>query len=101
MQVLHEILVVINIHNGKKMAEILIYTTKTCPYCVKAKMLFKKKDAKYKEIDASDDKIREDMIQKSSGKRTVPQIFINGKHIGGCDDLYALESKGELDNLLK
>ena len=82
------------------MPEILIYTTKTCPYCVKAKMLLQKKQAAYQEIDASDDKTRDDMIQKSGGKRTVPQIFINGKHVGGCDDLYALDSKGELDKLL-
>ncbi len=82
------------------MSEILIYTTNTCPYCVKAKMLFAKKNVEYKEIDASDDKVREDMIVKAGGKRTVPQIFIDGKHIGGCDDLYALDSKGELDGLL-
>lgn len=83
------------------MSEVIIYTTQTCPYCVKAKMLLKKKGIKYKEIDASDDAIREDMIKKSAGKRTVPQIFIGEKHIGGCDDLYALDSKGELDTLLK
>jgi glutaredoxin 3 len=82
------------------MAKITIYTTKTCPYCVKAKMLLAKKKAEYQEIDASDDKIRDEMIVKASGKRTVPQIFIDDKHIGGCDDLYALESKGELDKLL-
>ena len=82
------------------MAQVIIYTTKTCPYCVKAKMLLQKKDAKYQEIDASSDKIREELIQKSGGKRTVPQIFINDKHIGGCDDLYALDSNGELDKLL-
>ena len=64
-------------------------------------MLLQKKGAEYKEIDASDEKVRDDMIQKAGGKRTVPQIFIGGKHIGGCDDLYALESKGELDKLLK
>ena len=83
------------------MAQITIYTTHTCPYCVKAKMLFAKKNVTYTEIDASDDKVRDDMIVKAGGKRTVPQIFIDGKHIGGCDDLYALESKGELDGLLK
>lgn len=82
------------------MPEITIYTTQTCPYCVKAKMLFKKKNVEYKEIDASDDKVREDMIVKARGKRTVPQIFINGQHVGGCDDLYALDAKGELDKLL-
>ncbi len=63
-------------------------------------MLLQKKKAGYQEIDASDEKIREDMIKKSGGKRTVPQIFINGTHVGGSDDLYALESNGELDKLL-
>ena len=82
------------------MAKIIIYTTKTCPYCVKAKMLLQKKNVQYQEIDASDEQVREDMIKKSGGKRTVPQIFINGKHVGGCDDLYAIEAKGELDKLL-
>lgn len=83
------------------MAEVIIYTTKTCPYCVKAKMLLEKKRAKYQEIDASDDKVRADMVEKAGGMRTVPQIFIGGKHIGGCDDLYALDGKGGLDALLK
>jgi len=82
------------------MPEIIIYTTKVCPYCVKAKMLLQKKGAKYQEIDVSDDKLREAMIVKAGGKRTVPQIFIGEKHVGGCDDLYALDGKGELDGLL-
>jgi glutaredoxin 3 len=82
------------------MPEITIYTTKVCPYCVRAKMLLQKKGVTYQEIDASDDKVREAMIVKAGGKRTVPQIFIGGKHIGGCDDLYALDGKGELDKLL-
>lgn len=82
------------------MAEVVIYTTHTCPYCVKAKMLLTKKNVAYTEIDASDDKVREDMIVKAGGRRTVPQIFIGSTHVGGCDDLYALESKGELDGLL-
>jgi glutaredoxin 3 len=82
------------------MPDIIIYTTKTCPYCVKAKMLFQKKNLVYKEVDVSEDKAREDMILKAGGKRSVPQIFINGTHIGGCDDLYALDSKGELAKLL-
>ena len=82
------------------MANIVIYTTQTCPYCVKAKMLLQKKGADYEEIDATDPEIRDDMIQKAGGMRTVPQIFIGGKHIGGSDDLYALDSKGKLDELL-
>jgi glutaredoxin 3 len=83
------------------MPPITIYTTKVCPYCVRAKDLLKKKGASYNEIDATDPYVRETMIQKAGGKRTVPQIFIGDKHIGGCDDLYALDSKGELDALLK
>ena len=82
------------------MPSVIIYTTKTCPYCVKAKMLFAKKNISYQEIDASDDKIREELNQKSGGQRTVPQIFINDQHIGGCDALYALDGKSELDKLL-
>lgn len=83
--------------------EIIMYTTPVCPYCVRAKALFKRKGIEHiTEIDVSRDAaIREDMIQKAGGKRTVPQIFIGGKHIGGCDDLYALDSAGKLDELLK
>lgn len=82
------------------MAEVIIYTTQVCPYCVKAKMLLKKKNATYQEIDASDDKVREELLKKSGGRRTVPQVFINGTHVGGCDDLYELDAKGELDKML-
>lgn len=83
------------------MQEVIIYTTKTCPYCVKAKMLLTKKNAKYKEIDVSNSKDREDMMSKTNNAKTVPQIFIGSKHVGGCDDLYQLESDGKLDNMLK
>ena len=83
------------------MAEIIIYTTTYCPYCTRAKALLDKKRVKYTEINVIDDEEkRKEMIEKS-GRTTVPQIFINGKHIGGYDDLYALEEKGELDALLK
>ncbi len=82
------------------MAEIEIYTTQSCPYCVRAKMLFSQKDVSYNEIDATDPAVRTELLKKSGGQRTVPQIFINGEHIGGCDDLYELNSKGELDKLL-
>jgi glutaredoxin 3 len=81
--------------------EIEIYTTRVCPYCVRAKRLFQKKGVSFKEIDISDDEqTREFMINRSGGKRTVPQIFINGTHVGGCDDLYDLESDGKLDPML-
>ncbi len=83
------------------MANVEIYTTKTCPYCVRAKNLLNAKDVDFKEIDVTgDDAGREELLKKSGGMRTVPQIFINGKHVGGSDDLHALEEKGELDKLL-
>lgn len=78
-----------------------IYTTKTCLYCVRAKALLEKKNINYQEIDISNDQnLRNDMIKKANGRTTIPQIFINDQHIGGCDDLYALDKKGELDKLL-
>lgn len=84
------------------MPEIIIYTTPICPYCAQAKKLLDKKGVSYKEIDISQDaQLREEMMTKSGGRRTVPQIFINNQHIGGCDDLYNLEQKGNLDSLLK
>ena len=82
------------------MAAITIYTTNYCPYCVKAKDLLKRKGVAYEEISAEDDAVREAMILKAGGRRTVPQIFINDQHIGGCDDLYALDKAGKLDPLL-
>lgn len=83
------------------MATVEIYTTKVCPYCVRAKNLLNAKDVDFTEIDLTgDDAGREALLKKSNGMRTVPQIFINGQHIGGCDNLYALEEKGELDKLL-
>jgi glutaredoxin 3 len=81
------------------MTDITIYTT-YCPYCTRAKDLLKRKGQGYTELNAEDDILREEMIQKSGGRRTVPQIFINGKHIGGSDDLYALDKAGKLDGLL-
>jgi len=86
----------------KPMPAITLYTTPVCPYCVRAKDLLKRKGySQFTEIDISaSDAVREEMMQKAGGRKTVPQIFINGKHIGGCDDLYALDRKGELDALL-
>ncbi len=84
------------------MPDIEIYSTRVCPYCVRAKKLFERKGVAYREIDVSDDEaLRDGMIARAGGKRTVPQIFINDQHIGGCDELYALDSKGGLDPLLK
>ena len=83
------------------MALIEIYTTTTCPYCVRAKKLLDQKGAAYKEIDVSGDaELRKSMTEKASGRTSVPQIFIDGVHIGGCDDLYALDKSGKLDPLL-
>jgi len=83
------------------MAKIEVYTTSRCPYCVKAKALLDRKNVAYTEIDVStDDEARNLMIKRANGIRTVPQIFIDDAHIGGCDDLYALDQKGELDPLL-
>jgi glutaredoxin 3 len=84
------------------MPNIIIYTKATCPYCIKAKALLTSKGAAFTEIgiEGKEDK-RQEMITKAGGRTTVPQIFINGKHIGGCDDLHALDAKGGLDPLLK
>lgn len=86
------------------MPNIVIYTKDYCPYCVKAKTLLKRKgvESNITEIDIThDEKLQQEMLSKSGGKRTVPQIFIGDKHIGGCDDLYALDAAGNLDGLLK
>jgi glutaredoxin 3 len=83
------------------MAEIEIYTTRVCPYCIRAKNLLNAKDVDFKEIDLTgDDAGREALLKRSGGMRTVPQIFINGRHIGGYDNLAELEDTGELDRLL-
>jgi glutaredoxin 3 len=82
-------------------SEIVIYSTKVCPFCVRAKMLLDKKGAKYKEIDASNPEVRQKMFEKAGGRMTVPQIFIGDFHVGGFDDLYALDRSGKLDEFLK
>jgi glutaredoxin 3 len=83
------------------MPHITIYTTPICPYCVRAKALLKKKGVRFEEIDVfMNSDARAEMQAKASGRYTVPQIFIGGRHVGGCDELYALERAGELDPLL-
>lgn len=83
------------------MPKVTIYTTPICPYCVRAKQLLKKKGAPFEEIDVfMNSDLRAAMEERANGAYTVPQIFIGDKHVGGCDDLYALESEGELDPLL-
>jgi glutaredoxin 3 len=78
-----------------------IYTTPYCPYCVRAKALLQRKGVDYRETDVSDPSLRDAMTRRAGGSYTVPQIFIDGRHIGGCDDLHALDGRGELDPLLK
>lgn len=83
------------------MAEIIIYSTAHCPYCVQARNLFQRKGVDFQEIKVDENpEKRDEMIEKTQ-RRTVPQIFINGRYIGGCTDLYALDFKGELDKLLE
>ncbi len=81
--------------------KVIIYTKSHCPYCVKAKQLMKIKNIDITEIDITNNQaLIEEMLLKSSGRKTVPQIFIDDFHVGGCDDLYALNDKGELDKIL-
>jgi len=83
------------------MANVEMYTTEICPYCVRAKDLLKRKGVSVTEYRVDlDDAKRDEMLERAGGRRTVPQIFINGQHVGGCDDLHALDSKGELDGML-
>lgn len=83
------------------MADIVLYTKPGCPYCMAAASLLKRKGAAYTEIVASNDPDKkQEMIQRSGGRMTYPQIFIDGRHVGGCDDLYDLDSQGGLDPLL-
>ena len=82
------------------MSQVTIYTKPWCPYCVRAVKLLEGKGVSFTEIEASSDpNLRREMIQKS-GRMTYPQIFIGERHIGGCDDMVALERAGELDRLL-
>ena len=84
------------------MKKVIIYTSPICNYCSAAKHLLSKKKIRYEEIDIGDDsEKREEMLRKSNGLKTVPQIFIDEKHIGGYVELKALENKGELDMLLR
>lgn len=83
------------------MSKIEIYSSRICPYCVKAKALFDQKGVEYEELRIDLDTQLAIKMQELTGLRTVPQIFINGQHVGGCDDLYALEAQGKLDPLLK
>lgn len=82
------------------MAKIEIYTTPTCPYCHAAKSLLREKGAEYTEITVLDPELRAKMTERAHGRRTVPQIFIGDTHVGGYDDMAALDRSGGLDPLL-
>jgi glutaredoxin 3 len=83
------------------MVAIEIYTIRYCPYCQEAKELLSRKGAVFHEIDASGNRdVRKQMIERANGRSTFPQIFIGETHVGGCDDLYALDEAGKLDPLL-
>ena len=83
-------------------AEVEIYATQYCPFCWRAKDLLSSKGVEYTEIDVGmDSDLRREMTERSGGGRTVPQIFINGTPIGGCDELYALDSQGALNPMLE
>ncbi len=84
------------------MAKVEIYTWKTCPFCLRAKELLNKKGVKFTEYSVDGDEAARDKMaaRGSDGKRSVPQIFIDDKHVGGCDALHAADASGELDKLL-
>ena len=80
--------------------DVLLYTTSWCPFCRRAKTLLKEKGVKWKELDIEADRDHRQAMTQASGRNTVPQIFINGTHVGGFDDLFELDAKGMLDKLL-
>ena len=83
------------------MAKVMMYSTGYCPYCARARELLQQKNTSFTDVRIDlQPELREEMMTKS-GRNTVPQIFINGQHVGGCDDLYALETQGKLDQLLR
>ncbi|MGH7866002.1 MAG: glutaredoxin 3, partial [Candidatus Binataceae bacterium] len=88
-------------HTAIRMAKVQVYTTLYCPFCVRAKMLLKSKGVEFEEIDVSDDsELRAKLVEMSGGRRTVPEIFINGEIVGGYEELRSLDARGELDRLL-
>ena len=83
------------------MKKIIIYSSDACPYCVKAKRLLESKGVEYEELRIDKEPaLADEVVRKSGGMRTVPQIFIGDYHVGGCDELYALEKDNKLDPLL-
>lgn len=85
----------------RPLAEVEIYTKSTCPYCIRAKRMLDMKGVNYREYDVARDRaLLSEMLERSGGRSTVPQIFVDGRHIGGCDDLFSLEIDGKLAALL-
>lgn len=87
-------------HFSPMVAKVEIYTKFACPYCFRAKLLLEDKGVDYEEFDASGGPRREEMLARSNGRTTVPQIFIDGTHVGGSDDLAALDRSGKLNAML-
>lgn len=83
------------------MKPVKIYTTPYCPYCVRAKRLLERKGVRYEEIDVAGDDEARAVLADKTGRRTVPQIFVGEHHVGGSDELHALEQEGKLDSLLQ
>ena len=84
------------------MARVEIYTTMLCPFCWRAKKLLEERGAAFQEVDVMcDGSLRNEMRQRAGGRTSVPQIFINGQHVGGCDELYALDRAGKLKPMLE
>ena len=84
----------------ESMSKVEIYTTPWCPYCHAAKALLDDKGVAYEEIDVSDPQMRQAMVERAHGRRTVPQIFVGATHVGGYDDMAALDRRGRFDPLL-
>lgn len=82
------------------MPDVIIYSTRFCPYCVRAKNLLERKGVTFSEVRIDTDAAQRDIMIQRSGLRSVPQIFIGDFHVGGCDDLYALDASGDLDSKL-
>ena len=84
------------------MSDVLIYSSNLCPFCYRAKALLKGKGVSYREVNVDlNPKARAEMRNKAGGRNSVPQVFIGSEHVGGCDDLYALDSVGGLDAMLQ
>ena len=91
-----------NRRSADMQAAVALYTWQTCPYCIRAKLLLWWKGVDYQEYKIDGDgAARVRMAERANGRKSVPQIFVNNEHIGGCDDLYALDRQGRLDGLLR